>query len=265
MVTAVFLPRDIRPVYPKDITQRLRRARLALSTLVPSLPEANPPPAADGEAGNPILKNSPMIAERPSGQGRPFVRARLTAEGVAVRNDDQRTDRSRNLHVMVFLVGREPLEIDTSMLRRLQVAALALVMVLASPLTRAEETTAVSRLPIPEAVQSAARAAVPGFVIVRAEWNKEEYKIKLKGSDGDARVTLSPDGTVRRIECEHRLTKIPPRVQGAIRKAFPGGEIGEATRLTRTEISYAVEITRDGRKHEVRVTADGKLLEVEKK
>lgn len=151
------------------------------------------------------------------------------------------------------------------MLRRLQVASLALVMAFASRLTRAEETTAVSRLPIPEAVQSAARAAAPGFVITRAEWNKEDYSVKLKGPNGDARVTLSADGAVRKVVREHRHATIPPRVQRAIQKAFPGGEIGEATKLTRTEISYTVEIARDGRKHEARVTADGKLLEVEKK
>ena len=151
------------------------------------------------------------------------------------------------------------------MQRRLQVAALVLVLACALPLTRAEETAASIRLPIPEAVQSAVRAAVPGFVIARAEWDNDEYRIKLRGPEGDARVIVSADGAIRRVEREHRHSAVPLRVQRAILKAFPGGEIGDANRLTRTEISYTVEIGRDGRKHEVRVTADGKLLEVEKK
>ena len=145
----------------------------------------------------------------------------------------------------------------------LAVAAAGLLLV------SAQEIRAAKSLPLPDKVLGAVERTLPGWEVVRVEWDRKFYWIKLSGPDGEARLQVAPDGFVRSVHQDllrTRLgTELPQEVRRAISKAFPERQPSRGVKITRTEITYRIELDGDKRPGLVTIAADGKILEVERK
>ena len=125
---------------------------------------------------------------------------------------------------------------------------------------------------VPDEVKRAAKKAVPGIRLLKAEINRSgpQLKYELTGSLSGAQyeIEVTEDGELLEVKqkggAEIQPSELPEVVQEAVRDALPGAELVAAQIVRRKQGHvYEIEALLDGRGYDIVVQPDGKLLEVE--
>jgi len=121
---------------------------------------------------------------------------------------------------------------------------------------------------VPASVLAAFQKQYPNAKITGVEKEKKNgqtyYEIESKDGKAERDILYSADGKIFEIEEEISVTSLPQRVREAVNKAYPGGEIDEAEKITRgSTVEYEVVVEVGDEEFEVLVAADGKLISKE--
>jgi hypothetical protein len=122
---------------------------------------------------------------------------------------------------------------------------------------------------LPETIAKLVRKAFPEADIVHV--SREEthddlaYNVKLKNGPDGRRVGLDikTEAGITKIEEELRPDELPPKVQKALRRAFPNAPIEEAQKESEIRVVYEIDIIVEGKRREVMISPWGKILAVD--
>jgi hypothetical protein len=123
----------------------------------------------------------------------------------------------------------------------------------------------VKKSDVPEAVLEAFQAAHPKAV--PAEYGREtvngqtRFEIEIRIGERDKDFVYLPDGILLQTEEEIPVDSLPQAIVDAIKKAHRDGEIEEADRITRSELTeYEVSVEVGDVEYELLLSSDGKIM-----
>ncbi len=132
--------------------------------------------------------------------------------------------------------------------------------------TAEEEEIALSE--VPEVVIAAAKKAVKGIVLTKAEKETTDdgviYEVGGTAKKKAYDLSISSDGEVLSIEVEVALSDVPKKVIAAAKKAVPGIELTKAEKeKTKKGVFYELEGKLGDKEYEILITPAGKVIEIE--
>jgi hypothetical protein len=76
-------------------------------------------------------------------------------------------------------------------------------------------------------------------------------------------VSIAPDGAVKEVEEEVKLSALPAEIQEGLRSKAGNGTIKKVESITKrgSLVAYEAQITKAGKHEEIQVGADGKPLD----
>ena len=133
---------------------------------------------------------------------------------------------------------------------------------------------------VPALVMNAAKKAVPGIKITRAEKEKNDdqtiYELKGNAAGKEYEIKISAQGKVLKAEGDDEddegeeaedivLSDIPAKVKAAVAEKVSGIKLTEAEMKLKDSVKvYKLEGSANGYDYEIKVTQDGKILRFEK-
>lgn len=154
-------------------------------------------------------------------------------------------------------------------LEKTLVISLAILLAMSFSLWAAEEeeSEAVEKIDLPEAVMEAFANDYPEMVMTGVETEEIDgvTYYEIESGDGETDVIYLADGTLYSVEQEMEVEDLPQEVADALAATYPDGDIEEAEVITRgTEKSYEVVVVIENEdediSYDVTVSSDGKVI-----
>src|SRR6266850_6812108 len=128
----------------------------------------------------------------------------------------------------------------------------------------------ISKKQIPSAVLTAFKTDYPNATIkgqaVETEKGKKYYEIESVDGKTSRDLLYTPDGRISEIEEDMDLTTVPAEMKGAADKAYPGGKLVKAEKVTAgTSVKYELHVKVGKKTKEVVLDASGKIMKTAKK
>jgi hypothetical protein len=126
-----------------------------------------------------------------------------------------------------------------------------------------------SSLQLPEEIAKLVRKAFPEAEIIRSSHEAHHddltYKVRLKNvTDGRGiRVEVKSESGITRIEEEINPDELPPKVQNALRKAFPDAPVVQSQKESEIRVAYEIDVMVGDKRREIRISPRGKVLDVD--
>jgi hypothetical protein len=142
---------------------------------------------------------------------------------------------------------------------------LGFAILIASGIAGAQEKK-LKKTDLPAAVQKTAEEQSKGATVRGYASEMEDGQLQYEAEltvDGHAKdVTIAPDGSVKEVEEEVEIEKLPATVRKALQKKAGAARILSVESLTKHEklVAYEARVITGGKKSEVQVGPDGKDL-----
>ncbi len=126
-----------------------------------------------------------------------------------------------------------------------------------------------TRTQLPAAVQKTVEEQSKGTTVVgfasEMEGGKLAYEAELKLDGHSKDILIDPSGKILEVEEEVNFKKLPPSVQGALKKAAGKGTLGKVESLTKNDklVAYEAVVKMGLKKSEVQVGPNGEKLDHE--
>jgi hypothetical protein len=128
----------------------------------------------------------------------------------------------------------------------------------------------ISKKKIPSAVLTAFKTDYPNATIkgqaVETEKGKKYYEIESVDGKTGRDLLYTPDGKISEIEEDMDISTLSAEMKGTVDKAYPGGKLVKAEKVTRgASTTYELHVKVGKKTKEVALDASGKILKAAKK